>query len=392
MADDQTPFLARLERHEVHPRPRRLKRWRVLAWGCICASCLLLSFGAALLLSNARHAIIHAALSAALALNALAREVEAHVARLRGPPTPLPAPSLSEASMGASSDGGEPLESRMFVGAADFAVPPGATYECFGPWKVQERAAMLVRFQPVVNLEVVHHMILFGKASGPSNCRSDVIYSWARTGQRVPLGLDLSTGTPVAGLGFEVGQQPTRAGYRYLSLQVHYQRPSDAPTLAADSSGVELTLSPLPSVRTPLRVEVMALVPFIPAHAVVDQCVRCTVQRGGVVFGYRNHAHRLGRNIWSDHFQYGKREPAMPPLGLQDSQRPQIFRLLAEPRALNTGDVLQLHCIYNATLCDHATTLNIDEERGEMCNQYLLASAELFISCGLNLGCVPSTP
>lgn len=282
-----------------------------------------------------------------------------------------------------------------FIGASEFKVSPGVTYQCFGPFKLPDKPGMIVGFQPEASMDIVHHMLLFGRASGPSSCHSDVLYSWARTGQDRPQGLNFSD-SPVSGLGFEVGlcsNKQAEYRYRYLSLQIHYQRSADVDNSRYDSSGIRLTIASTPPQRTPLRVEVLALIPYIPARSISNLCIRCTVQSAGVVYAYRNHAHRLGRDIWSDHLRSGKPDESHPPLGLMSAQKPQIVRILDPPIIVEQGDVLQLHCIYNATLRDEPTTLNRDEAQGEMCNQYLFASAELSVACGLNGGCqTPISP
>ena len=81
-----------------------------------------------------------------------------------------------------------------------------------------------------------------------------------------------------------------------------------------------------------------------------DNCVACRVTRGGTAYGWRNHAHKLGRDIWSDHF--GADGRAREAVGLISSQQPQIIRRLAEPKHLRLGDVLQLHCVYDNTASD----------------------------------------
>lgn len=62
------------------------------------------------------------------------------------------------------------------------------------------------------------------------------------------------------------------------------------------------------------------LMPHIPARTVADNCAVCTVAEGGTVYGWRNHAHKLGRDIWSDHF--ARNGSALEPLGLISSQAP----------------------------------------------------------------------
>ena len=220
-------------------------------------------------------------------------------------------------------------------------------------------------------MSIVHHMILFGSSSHRMACSSlpgRIIYAWARTGQTTPIGLDfLAEKAPTGGLGFAIGEA---AGLQWVSLQIHYQRPERVSVYRNDTSGIRLSISRAPP-RTPLRVQLNQLVPYVPARSVVDQCIRCMVIRGGWVFAYRNHAHRLGRDIWSDHFRHGRDTPTLPTLGLMDSQQPQIVRLLSEPRKIEAGDVLQLHCVYNGTSRDKPTGYDIDEAKGEMCNQVL---------------------
>ena len=373
-------------------RRRYPKYWRVLAV-CMCAVvCLAVTLGAVLLVARVWVILSYYLLSFLLTVKTMGRDMTMQIAAAFTPSetTGMEAATNAEAATSEEGMGTEvgatPRHMRtrsMFVGASHFSVPPGATYRCFGPYKLPEEG-MLFRFQPDVDMDTVHHMILYGSTSGLTSCRSDIIYAWARTGQTVPIGLDLHAESEVAGLGFEVGQ----SGYRYLSIQIHYQRLSDAtPLRHGDQSGIQLTMSLAPSPRTLLRVQLNQLIPLIPGRSIVDQCTRCSVRRGGMVYAYRNHAHRLGSDIWSDHFKHGKREPLMPPLGLMSSQQPQIVRVLAKPRVLETGDVLQLHCIYNATLRDSPTGFSIDEVQGEMCNQYLFASPELTVTCGLGSAC-----
>ena len=121
----------------------------------------------------------------------------------------------------------------LFVGAPAFSVPPGVTYKCFGAWKLPVDAGTLYRFQPEVDMSIVHHMILYGGAHNRSTCGSHILYAWARTGQTTPIGLDFSTSA--AGLGFAVGN-----GLSHVSLQIHYQRTEATSVLHGDRSGIHL--------------------------------------------------------------------------------------------------------------------------------------------------------
>ena len=41
-------------------------------------------------------------------------------------------------------------------------VPPGVQLPCYGPYYMPVGARSLRKFQPKVNMEIVHHMIMFG--------------------------------------------------------------------------------------------------------------------------------------------------------------------------------------------------------------------------------------
>lgn len=382
-------------------RRRRLKRGRVLlvllAAVIQCAIILAVPLATALLFLGAWYVMPHQIQSYALALKEAVRTLPWAFPAAEAD-TQQSEPTASEMGMGLAPADLQQRTHNLFVHAEDLRMPVGVSshYACVGPWKLPERAGLLFRFQPEADLGIVHHMILYGRAGGPSSCRfSDILYSWARTGQTTrPTGLDLALESPGTRLGFEVGAQA--AGYTHVSLQIHYQRDARAPPMQrGDRSGIHLTIelappSSPPPRTVPLRVHLLELVPWIPARSFVDRCVRCTVRRGGVVYAHRNHGHRLARDVWSDHLKVSDGAPApraLPPLGFADAQGPQVVRVLAEPRLLEVGDILQLHCLYNATQRDTPTGYSIDEALGEMCNQYLFASRSLSVTCGLSGAC-----
>lgn len=259
-------------------------------------------------------------------------------------------------------------------GGASASIPNGPLYKCWGPLKVPIGAGKLHRFLPEVDMGLVHHMILFA-----GRCGSRLIYAWARTGQTAPIGLDFDSWDPAAGYGYPLGS--SAAGgmppLTHVSLQIHYQQTSHMPT--TDRSGLRIWFSPLPP-RLPLTLNINVLMPDIPAREVADNCVACRVLRDGTAYGWRNHAHGLGRDIWSDHFAADGQ--AREPLGLISSQHPQIIRKFAEPKRLRAGDMLQLHCVYDNTASDRPSGYGSDET-GEMCNQYLLSDLRLQMRCDL---------
>ena len=147
-----------------------------------------------------------------------------------------------------------------------------------------------------------------------------------------------------------------------------------------DSSGVRLSFDEyLP--RVPLSIQLLAPTSiFIPPRVVFNECVPCRVWTGGHVYGWRNHAHRLAHDIYSEH--YDRRGMAHALLGRSSPQAAQVIRMLPVPRRLEAGDTLLLHCVYDAHQRTSATTAGMDERVSEMCNQYLLGTAGIDVDCG----------
>jgi hypothetical protein len=80
----------------------------------------------------------------------------------------------------------------------------------------------------------------------------------------------------------------------------------------------------------------------IPPRVFQDECVACRITRAGSVIGFRNHAHRLARDIWTEPFDL--RGEAQPSIGRLSAQEPQIIRMLPAPRALTAGQVRRRAC------------------------------------------------
>ena len=281
--------------------------------------------------------------------------------------------------------GAEPVAANitLLAGAIDRTLEPGVHLECHGPFKVPDGAGALVRLLPEVDMSVVHHLIMYGRPGTPTQpymadsptCGGHILYAWARTGQTAsgPIGLDFRD-TALKGDAYPVGDG-TATGQ--VSLQIHYQQMKDHAVV--DNSGVRLWFSPEPP-RRPLKVTLMMSTEvLIPPRAVMDECVVCRVEQGGHVVGYRNHAHRLARDVYSEHSD--SKGVLHEQLGRISSQQPQIIRLLDKERHLAAGDTLQLHCQYDATDTARVTTLGLDERTQEMCNQYLVSTSSLQVEC-----------
>jgi hypothetical protein len=140
-------------------------------------------------------------------------------------------------------------------------VAPGVSLICYGPYTAPPGARSLVRFQPVVNMDLVHHLILFAGSTpvrrtavvNSESCRAgNIIYAWARTGQATPQGLELgSWDGPAPGTGYEVGDGSKAA---WFAVQIHYQNMGGQEE--HDRSGVELAFTEAPP-TTPLRLDVL---------------------------------------------------------------------------------------------------------------------------------------
>jgi hypothetical protein len=229
------------------------------------------------------------------------------------------------------------------------AAAPGATYspgvhlDCYGPFFPPDGARSLKSFLPEVNMSIVHHMIMFG-GSGHTAYRGqrpalrnqlcnqgNIIYAWARTGQKTPLPLDFEAAGH-KGDAFPVGPgTPTE----WIALQIHYQQMHTKPV--RDSSGVRLTFS-TEAPRRPLAVELMASGRLrIPARAYMDECMTCRINSGGTVAAWRVHAHRLSLDVWSDHFDKDGRE------------LPQVGRISAQVQRVHT-DTSSLSCFSHECL------------------------------------------
>ena len=288
---------------------------------------------------------------------------------------------LSTSSFGSSSSSNANLTLR--VAATGGPIEPGIQLLCFGPYLPPSGARSLRHLLPEVNMDIVHHMIMFGgrgsvRSGSSQACNSGAImYAWARTGQTTPIGLDFEDAKAAGDVGFAVGPGTS---YEWIALQIHYQQLGSEPI--ADTSGVKLTFGEV-APHKPLDVALMASWRVrIPPKVKMDECVACRVRTGGVAVAWRNHAHRLARDIYSEHFD--RAGVALGSVGLISAQQPQIFRVLEKPLSFSVGDLLLLHCQYDSTdvRAGTVTYLGVDERTHEMCNQYLMATAGMRLSCG----------
>jgi len=217
------------------------------------------------------------------------------------------------ATMGAA--GGAPpynssralAELNIMVQNPSTQVSAGVQLACYGPFYPPSNAKSLFQMLPVVDMNIVHHMIMFGgtayspfrepRANSDLCYRGSIVYAWARTGQKVPIGLNFDSSGSF-GDAYAVGEG---TAIKWFALQIHYQQLTGRSSMV-DNSGVKLWFREQPPTR-PLEVELMLSAQIrIPPRVYFDECVTCRVQRGGTAIAYRNHAHRLARDIYSEHF------------------------------------------------------------------------------------------
>ena len=273
----------------------------------------------------------------------------------------------------------------LVVSARNTSISHGVHLKCFGPIAVPAMARSLRRLTPLVqNGSGVHHMLLFGGpgdapeaySSASQMCSHRFLYGWARgSPSSRPDPSTLAAPLDFGADGYSVGPREGGA-IGWVALQIHYQQMSRHPV--SDDTGVSLQFSRMPA-RQPLQVHLMSLMPAIPPGVEMDMCLTHRVWRSGAVFGFRNHAHRLAREIWSDVYDGLTTGAPLPALGNRSAQEPQLIQLLEAPRAFSRGSALQLHCRYDSRGVSAPTLTGLDERFSEMCNQYLVATPTLKI-------------
>lgn len=309
----------------------------------------------------------------------------------------------------------------FFVKTTNYEVVPGTDVVCWGPILFNPQnmddgspRATLVKFIPRVNMDIVHHMVLFGSTdeqlseerakqmpgtTGNSNvCWNDynakIVYSWARVGQIDGRAINF---TVPEGTGFDVGYRGSGATYTSFFLNVHYEN-RGLPTQLnpIDSSGFELIVIPrFPSSPSPklLPLSVIWLhgdrIHLDPQKKDVVVCVEFTVQGNtksnnydknnqniSEIVAYREHGHLNARMFYTDVFRQGK--VRIGRIGERNAQDAQIYYYIDKPAAqIRRGDVLRLTCHFDTMDKDGVTQYSSSELQGEMCNQYMMGTVVL---------------
>lgn len=255
------------------------------------------------------------------------------------------------------------------------------TYLCKA-MKMQDVPKYLVGFQPHANMEIAHHILLYGcdepGSSKPVwNCgemamKNDttyesrpvcqtgakILYAWAMDAPPLKLPPEV---------GFEVGGE---SGINYLVLQVHYKDVTTflPPHNDKDSSGITMTVTAIPQQRR-AGVYLLGTGGQIPAHNTVYMETACMYTENFDIhpFAFRTHAHTLGQVVSG----YRIRNGQWTEIGRKSPKKPQMFYNATTPNlVVKRGDILAARCTMKNDL-DHEVDVG-STQNDEMCNFYIM--------------------
>ncbi|KAL4228224.1 hypothetical protein ACF0H5_013657 [Mactra antiquata] len=258
------------------------------------------------------------------------------------------------------------------------------TYLCI-PMKTSDIPRYIVGFQPHANMEISHHMLLYGCETPGSdqpvwNCGematkggdyhkgpvcgsgAKILYAWAMDAPALSLPKDV---------GFKVGDD---TGVNYLVLQVHYKnvKPFLPPRNEKDSSGIVLSMTNVPQARR-AGVYLLGTSGYIPSKTTTYMETMCTFDNDFNVhpFAFRTHAHMLGQ-VTSG---YRIRDGQWTEIGRKSPQLPQMFYNATTPGlVIQKGDILAARCTMKNNL-DRDVMIG-STQNDEMCNFYMMYYTE----------------
>lgn len=311
-------------------------------------------------------------------------------------------PRHEDQSVSAGGRSWEDVVEKLRVTTQNFHVPHGTSNICWGPVPVTAAGKngtkwSAVEFQPEVDMDLVHHMVLFGGKGSSGSKPSDlgwqrcwgshfsIVFSWARTGQTKGHAKGFKVPADAAA-GFEIGLPGSGAAIEYLYLNVHYENRRGA---ALDSSGFVLGVVPPLSHKLQiawLHTEDIHLPKGKPKLAVCAECAAHMDQEGRHVLAFRNHGHTTARDYWSSVYRIVSKSSGLNigvgSFGNKSTQLPQTYYHEADiAPTMYSRDIIKLRCEYNTTKWKRSTFVRFDatDKGGEMCNQYIMGFAS--VSC-----------
>jgi dopamine beta-monooxygenase len=238
------------------------------------------------------------------------------------------------------------------------------------------------------NPNVVHHAILYGCEKKPSlkilkepsetgtmNCES-VRYAWAIGGKDfcLPNTKDLSVG-----IQFTIDKP-------WHVLEIHYDNPTSLSSIM-DTSGVSIVLAQQ-KLKSPhsfraagflwagVGLSKLSIPPKLKSYHVSAKCNYPNIPNDGIsVFAYINHAHLLGRKLWTS---LERKNKYLHDLGCDaqyDFDLQQIIPFEKHVTLYNT-DNLYANCVYDSTERD-VITEGGDATNNEMCINFLVYYPEI---------------
>ncbi|XP_051875982.1 peptidyl-glycine alpha-amidating monooxygenase B isoform X2 [Pristis pectinata] len=229
----------------------------------------------------------------------------------------------------------------------------------------------IVDFQPHANMDIAHHMLLFGCSMPATNeeywdcgnrygtClqQAEIMYAWARNAPPTQLPADV---------GFRVGGN---TGINYIVLQVHYGNVAAFRDNHKDCSGVTLQMTFL---KQPLIAGIYLLMSadtvIPPNEKVVNADIACLYKQATIYpFAFRTHTHQLGQVVSG----YRVRDGKWTLIGRQNPQLPQAFYHVENPMDIKYGDTITARCVFTGK--GRTTVTRIGKtSKDEMCNLYIM--------------------
>ncbi|KAK3586826.1 hypothetical protein CHS0354_020042 [Potamilus streckersoni] len=254
------------------------------------------------------------------------------------------------------------------------------TYLCIS-MKANTTPTYIVGFAPHANMEIAHHILLYGcqepgSKKQPWNCGemahlssdyntgpvcrsgAQILYAWAMDAPSLKL---------PEGVGFTVGGS---TDVKYLVMQVHYKSVDTflPPNNKTDSSGITMTTT---NTEMPRRAGVYLLGTsgIIPSHSTVYMETACNFDEDVVLhpFAFRTHTHSLGKVVSG----YVIHDGQWREIGRQDPHKPQMFYNATTPGLeIKKGDILAARCTMQN---DKDVDVSIGStQNDEMCNFYIM--------------------
>lgn len=245
--------------------------------------------------------------------------------------------------------------------------------------------------EPHSDMEIAHHMLLFGCSGEPNilgrnnvwECQSHgackreqetVLYGWGRNAPKLVL---------PEGVGFSLGGD---VGLKNLVLQVHYLsvRPPE------DHSGVTLTLKTEPSKYSTGMItyaRMFQIPPHEDSYLINNTCCYSGFE-SITTMAFRVHTHTLGRSVYMTRMS-GKFPGNGVRIAERSPQLPQGFVPVEEEKIIRPGENLRVTCDFNSTSVNHTVTAGPTHNH-EMCNMYMMTYSEVphFLYCAGDFGVV----